>query len=132
MTDTHAHLDACDEPDEVVARARAAGVSRIVTIGTGIASCRAALAIAERHDGVVASLGVDPHQAASGEAGRTEELRALLAHPRAVAVGETGLDNHHQHASMSEQLRLFEAQLELASELGKPVVVHSRDAAKET
>ena len=103
-----------------------------MTIGTGIASCRAALAIAERHDGVVASLGVDPHQAASSEAGRIEELRALLAHPRAVAVGETGLDNHHRHASMSEQLRLFEAQLELADELEKPVVVHSREAASET
>ena len=133
MTDTHAHLDACDEPAAaLVERARAAGVSRVVTIGTGIDSCRAALAIAEANDGVYASLGVDPHQAASPQARRLDELRELLAHPLAVAVGETGLDNHHRFATASEQLRLFEAQLALAEELGRPVVIHSRDAAAET
>ena len=70
MTDSHAHLDACDEPaDVLVARARAAGVERIVTIGTGIDSCHRALAIAEANDGVVAALGIDPHQASAPEAG---------------------------------------------------------------
>ena len=93
VTDSHAHLDACDEPAAAVERAAAAGVTRIVTIGTGIDSCRAALALADEHDGVFASLGVDPHQAATAEAGRLDELRELLAHPKAVAVGETGLDN---------------------------------------
>jgi TatD DNase family protein len=133
VTDSHAHLDACaDPPEEVVARARAAGVRRIVTIGTGIDSCRRALEIAEREDGVYAALGVDPHQASGPEAGRLGELEALLAHERAVAVGETGLDNFHRHAEPSDQQRLFEAQLELAGRLGKPVVIHSRDAEEET
>jgi TatD DNase family protein len=132
VIDTHAHLDAFEQPDAVVSRARAAGVSRIVTIGTGINSCRAALAIAERCEGVVASLGIDPHQAGGPEAARTRELRELLSHPCAVAVGETGLDNHRRPSLREEQRRLFEAQLELADELDFPVVVHSRDAAEET
>jgi TatD DNase family protein len=133
VTDSHAHLDACDDrPGELVSRAREAGVTRIVTIGTGIESSRAALAIADAHDGVYAALGIDPHQAASPEAARVEELRALLEHPKAVAVGETGLDSVRQHAPLPEQRRLFRAQLELASELGLPVVIHSREAATET
>jgi TatD DNase family protein len=132
VTDSHAHLDACAEPDAAVARAATAGVRLIVTVGTGIDSCRSALTLAERHQSVVAALGIDPHRAGSGEAGRLVELRELLAHPRAVAVGETGLDNHHRHAAPAEQRRLFDAHLELASALGRPVVIHSRDAAKET
>jgi TatD DNase family protein len=133
VTDSHAHLDACAEPAGVlVARAREAGVTRIVTIGTGIESSRAALAIAQEHDGVYAALGIDPHQASSPEAQRVEELRALLEHPKAVAVGETGLDSVRQHASLAEQRRLFEAQLELATELELPIVVHSREASAET
>ena len=133
MIDTHAHLDGCDEPvGALVARARAAGVTRIVTIGTGIDSCRAAIRIAEEHDGVIAALGVDPHRAATADADRLDELRPLLAHPLAVAVGETGLDNHHRFASSARQRHLFDAQLALAEELAKPVVVHSRDAAPET
>jgi TatD DNase family protein len=132
VTDSHAHLDACEEPDAVVERSRAAGVARIVTIGTGVDSSRAALALAERHEGVVAAIGVDPHQAAAPEAHRLDELEELLRHPRVVAVGETGLDNYRRRAPMADQLALFEAQLDLATELAKPVVVHSRDAADET
>jgi TatD DNase family protein len=133
VIDTHAHLDACAEPAAIlVERARAAGVARVVTIGTGIGSSLTALAIAEENDGVVAAVGIDPHQAATPEARRVDELRELLAHPRAAAVGETGLDNHHRFATAVEQQRLFEAQLALATEVGKPVVVHSRDAAVET
>lgn len=133
MIDTHAHLDGCDEPAaELVSRARAAGVARIVTIGTGIASCRRALEIADGNPGVVAALGIDPHQAASAEAGRVDELRELLAHPKAVAVGETGLDGFHRFATIEEQRQLFDAQLALADELALPVVIHSREAAAET
>ncbi|MGH3138069.1 MAG: TatD family hydrolase [Gaiellaceae bacterium] len=133
MTDSHAHLDACEEPAAaLLERARAAGVTRVVTIGTGIDSCRAALAIADANSGVFAALGVDPHQAASREAGRLDELRELLSHPKAVAVGETGLDTVRQYATRLEQRRLFDGQLELADELSLPVVVHSREAADET
>jgi len=132
VTDSHAHLDACEEPAAAVDRALAAGVTRIVTIGTGIDSSRAALALADEHDGVFASLGVDPHQAATAEAARLEELRELLAHPKAVAVGETGLDNVKLYATPLEQRRLFDEQLALAADLGLPVVVHSRDTAADT
>ena len=133
MIDTHAHLDACaDPPETVVERARAAGVERIVAIGSGIASCRAALMLAERHESVFAALGVHPHQADGEEADRLGELRALLGSPRAVALGETGLDFYRDYAARDRQRVLFERQLALAAELGKPVVVHTRDAAGET
>ncbi len=132
MIDTHAHLDACEQPDEVVARARAAGVTGIVTVGTGVDSCRAALRLAERHAGVVVAVGIDPHRAATPDAGRVEELLPLLEHPRAVAVGETGLDGHHGAGTLREQRLLFDRQLEVAAALGLPVVVHCRAAPQET
>lgn len=132
MIDTHAHLDALEEPDAAVARAREAGVTRVITIGTGIESCRAAVGIAEGHDGVHAALGIDPHQAGGGEAERVPELRELLGHRKAVAVGETGLDYHYGADRKAEQRRLFEAQLELARVLGLPVVVHTRAANDDT
>jgi TatD DNase family protein len=133
VIDTHAHLDACDEPAATLLdRAREAGVTRVVTIGTGIDSCRAALALADEHDGVYAALGIDPHQAGGGEASRVDELRGLLGHRKAVAVGETGLDNFHEFATPEQQRRLFDAQIDLAAELGLPLVIHSRDAAEET
>lgn len=133
MIDTHAHLDAVAEPaSALVGRARAVGVTRIVTVGTGIASCVEALAIAAASEGVFAVLGIDPHQAGSPEAARVDELRDLLDHPAAVAVGETGLDGHHGRDTMPQQRRLLEAQLELAAELSLPVVIHSREADRET
>ena len=133
MIDTHAHLDACDEdPGELLARARAAGVTRVVTIGTGVESCRAALAIADAYEGVTAALGIDPHQAATGEAERIDELRELLTRPSVVAVGETGLDGHYGADTLREQRLLLEAQLGLAEALGLPVVIHSRAASVET
>jgi TatD DNase family protein len=133
VIDTHAHLDGCDEPPgDLLTRARVAGVTRVITIGTGIDSCRAALSIAERHDGVYAALGIDPHQAGGAEGSRVDELRPLLDHPKAVAVGETGLDNFHRHASPEQQRGLFDAQIDLAGELGLPLVIHSRDADDDT
>lgn len=132
MTDSHAHLDACAEPDAVVERARGAGVTRIVTIGTGIDSCHAALELADTHAGVVAALGIDPHRAATPDAARVGELRPLLGHAKAVAVGETGLDGHHGADTLREQRALFEEHLELAEALGLPVVVHSREASADT
>jgi TatD DNase family protein len=133
VIDTHAHLDACEEPaGALIERARAAGVDRIVAVGSGIESCRAALEIAELHDGVHAALGVHPHQAANAEARRLGELKDLLAHEQAVAVGETGLDYYRDYAPRDRQRALFDAELELAAELGKPVVVHSRAADDDT
>jgi TatD DNase family protein len=133
VIDTHAHLDACaDDPTAVLERARAAGVDKVVTIGTGIESCRRAIAIAESDGGVVAALGIDPHHADSTDAGRMNELRDLLAHPRAVAVGETGLDGHHGAGFLDRQRELLDEHLALADELGLPVVIHSREASGET
>lgn len=133
MIDTHAHLDACEEPaDVLVERALEAGVTRIVSVGSGLGSCRETLAIAARHDGVFAILGVHPHQAADDDAGRLDELRELLADARVVAVGETGLDFYRDYAPRDRQRALFEQQLELAAELGKAVVIHTRAASNET
>ncbi len=133
MIDTHAHLDACAESAAtLLARAREAGVDRVVGVGSGIASCLEQLAIAEREPGVSCALGIHPHQAATAEADRLDELRALLSHERVVAVGETGLDHYRDYAPRDAQLRLFEAQLGLAAELGLPVVVHTRAADEET
>ena len=133
MIDTHAHLDACaDPPDVLVARAVEAGVERIVTVGTTVERCRTALELADRHPQVFAVLGVHPHEAGGDEGERLDELRTLLAHPRAVAVGETGLDHYRDYAPRDRQEVLFEAQLALAAEVGKPVVVHTRAADTET
>ncbi len=131
MIDSHAHLDALEEPEQVIARAREAGVTRVITIGTGIESSRRALELTV-HDGVYAALGIDPHQAATPEAARVGELRALLEHPKAVAVGEAGLDYHYGSDAKDEQRSLFAAQLALASELGLPIVVHTRAANADT
>ena len=132
MIDTHAHLAALDDPDEAVGRAAEAGVDRILTVGTDVEDCRRALSLAERHDGVFAILGIHPHEAGTATGVELAELRDLLGHPRAVAVGETGLDWFRDYAPRDAQRRLFAAQLELASELGKPVVVHTRAADGDT
>jgi TatD DNase family protein len=133
VIDTHAHLDGCEEPASfLVERARALGVSRIVTVGTGIDSCRAALAIAEAESGVWAALGIDPHRAAGVGAGPVAELAELLRHPRAVAVGETGLDYFHDLAPRDDQRSLFDRHLELADANHLPVVIHTRDADDDT
>jgi TatD DNase family protein len=131
VIDTHAHLDALEAPESALERARAVGVGRVITIGTGIDSCRRALDLTS-HDGVYASLGIDPHQAASGEAARVPELHGLLEHPKAVAVGEAGLDYHYGADAKAEQRRLFSAQLEVAAELDLPIVVHTRSANDDT
>jgi TatD DNase family protein len=126
VIDTHAHLDALDDPAGALARARAAGVDRIVAIGSGLASTRATIAIAEAEDGVAVAAGVHPHQAADGE-----PLDRLLD-DRIVAVGEIGLDFFRDYAPRDEQRRVFASQLRLAADHGKPVIVHSRAADEET
>ena len=132
MIDTHAHLDALrDPPTAVLERARAAGVERVLTVGTDIDSCRAALAAADADPGVFAILGIHPHEANGADASRLDELRQLLNHKRAVAVGETGLDFYRDYAPRAAQQDLFRQQLALAEEIDKPVVIHSRAADRE-
>ncbi len=132
MIDTHAHLTALDDPDEAVARAREAGVTRILTVGTELDDCRRAITLAARHDGVFAILGIHPHDAGTATEEDLATLRGLLEHPRAVAVGETGLDWYRDYAPRDSQRRLFAAELELAAALGKPVVIHTRAADDDT
>jgi TatD DNase family protein len=133
VIDTHAHLDACEEPADILLdRARAAGVSRVLAIGSGIDSCRAVLEIAKRHEDVACVLGIHPHQAAGADAASPDELKAMLEAPSVVAVGETGLDFYRDYAPRSDQRTLFRQHLELATELDLPVVVHTRAASDET
>ena len=132
MIDTHAHLDAFEDPSAVVARARQAQVTRVITVGTSIASCRAALALCESENGVFAALGIHPHEAGAASRAQLGELRDLLSHPKAVAVGETGLDYYRDLAPRERQADAFRAQAELAVELAKPLVVHTRAADADT
>ncbi|MHB8059210.1 MAG: TatD family hydrolase [Gaiellaceae bacterium] len=133
MIDAHAHLDACEPAvEELIARAQAAGVETILSVGTGIESCRETLAIAERCEQVFAILGIHPQEAGGADAWRLDQLESFLASPRAVALGEIGLDYYRDRAPRSAQRELFRAQLELAERLGKPVVIHSREADADT
>jgi TatD DNase family protein len=133
VIDTHAHLDALDgQADDALARARQAGVGRVIAVGSGLDSCRATLEIAEREEGVFAALGLHPHQAGDMEEGDVEQLQELLAHPKAVAVGEAGLDHYRDYAPHDRQLEAFRIQAALAVNLDKPLVVHSRAADEET
>jgi len=133
VVDTHAHLDACtDPPAALLERARSAGVGTVLTVGTTIESCTRALAAADADDGVFAILGIHPHEAGGPEAERVDELSELLRHPRAVAVGETGLDHFRDYAPRDRQRALFEQHLALAREIEKPVVIHTRAADDAT
>ena len=128
MIDTHAHLG--DDAPEVLDRARAAGVTRVIDVATTIDGARTTIARAQEHDGVYACVGVHPHEA--GDPGDLDELRELLAQPRVVALGETGLDYFRDYAPHDAQQRLFDRQLALARETGKPVVIHTRAADDDT
>jgi len=133
MIDSHTHLDLCEPPDaELLSAAEAAGVTRLVTVGTTGGSCRAALAAAEAFPQVYAAVGRHPNEAHGFDDADLAELRALAAHERCVAIGETGLDFYRQGASRADQERAFSAQIALARETGKPLVIHTRAADDET
>jgi TatD DNase family protein len=133
VIDSHTHLDLCEPSDaELVAAAEAAGVSRILTVGIDGASCRAALAAAEAFPQVYAAIGRHPNAAKGFDGADLAELRALAAHERCVAIGETGLDFYREGAPREDQERAFAAQIELARETGKPLVIHSRAAEQPT
>jgi TatD DNase family protein len=133
MIDSHTHLHVCAPDDaDLVAAAVDAGVRRMLTVGTTGETCRAALLAAERFPQVLAAVGRHPNEAAGYDAADLAELRALADHPRCVAIGETGLDYFRDHAPPADQQRAFAAQIELARETGKPLVIHSRAAEDDT
>jgi TatD DNase family protein len=133
LIDSHTHLELCEPPDsELVAAAVAAGVRRILTVGIDGASCRAALAAAEDFPQVYAAVGRHPNAARGFDHADLAELRALAAHERCLAIGETGLDFYRDGAPRADQQRAFAAQIALARETGKPLVIHTRAAAGET
>jgi TatD DNase family protein len=133
MIDSHTHLDRGPAPEaELVAAAREAGVDRLLTIGMDSESCRAALAAADAHPGVFAALGRHPNAAEGFDDAAAEELAQLARHPDCRAIGETGLDYYRDTAPRADQDRAFRAQIELARELGKPLVIHTRAAEDDT
>jgi TatD DNase family protein len=133
MIDSHTHLHSCEPPDaELVERAFEAGATRMLTVGTDGASCRAALQAAENFPQVYAAIGRHPNSATGFDDADLAELEALAAHERCVAIGETGLDYYRDYAPREDQERAFIAQIELARATGKPLVIHTRAAEDDT
>jgi TatD DNase family protein len=133
MIDSHTHLHACKPDDaDLVAAANEAGVKRMLTVGTNGATCREALAAAERFPQVLAAIGRHPNEASGFDDADLAELHALAAHERCAAIGETGLDYFRDYAPREDQLRAFLAQIELARETAKPLVIHTRAAEDDT
>ncbi len=138
LIDTHCHLDPQyfpAGPDDVLERARAVGVAGFVVVGVGadLAPARAAVALATRLPGRVgAAVGVHPHDATSLNDASYDELSRLARDPHVVAVGEIGLDYHYDHSPRDVQRATFERLIALAREVGKPIVVHTREAAADT
>ena len=131
LVDTHCHLgDAAFDADRdaVLARAAAAGVAHVVVIAESLPASERAASLARRRTGLSATAGVHPHEARTWSPADATRIRDLLAAPEIVAVGETGLDYHYMHSPRETQRAAFEAHLQLAADLGKPVVVHARDA----
>ena len=131
LFDTHAHLHdpafAADR-DAALARARAAGVARILTVGTDPASARDAVALAAAHPEVYAAVGIHPHDAAAADDEALAAIAALARAPKVVAIGEIGLDYYRNLSPRDAQQRALRAQLALARELAKPVLLHCREA----
>jgi TatD DNase family protein len=133
VIDTHCHLDHCEAGTaEVVERARAAGLTRLATVGTDPASIERALQAASEHEEVYAIVGRHPHETSGFDATAVDEIERLAADPKVRAIGETGLDYYRDHAPRDDQRRAFEAQLELAGRLGLPVAIHTRAAEEDT
>jgi TatD DNase family protein len=135
LVDSHCHLDFpdfADELDAVVARARAAGVGRMVTISTRVKRHDQVLAIAERFADVFCSVGTHPHHAHEELDLTVEDLVARTRHPRVVAIGEAGLDYHYDFSPVAAQEQGFRRHIAAARETGLPLVIHSRDADDDT
>ena len=133
MIDSHTHLMLCDgSEEELVAAAAEAGVSRMLTVGMGPESNPVAVASAERQGGGVAAVGRQPNDAGGFDQVAVEEIRRLGAHEKVRAIGETGLDFYRDSAAPEDQRHAFAAQIEIARELGLPIVIHARDPEGET
>lgn len=136
LIDTHCHLtwpDFDTDREAVIARARQAGVTRLITIGAGqgVEGNAKAVALAERHEAIYAAVGLHPHDAKLFTAHALAELEALATHPKVVAIGEIGLDYHYDFASHAEQHAAFRAQLDLARRLDLPILLHQREAEED-
>ncbi len=135
MIDSHTHIDGPEydaDRDAVVARAHAAGVTTMVAVGTDLESSRRAVALAQTVAGVVATIGVHPHESKTLTPETIESLRQLGARPKVVACGETGLDYHYMYSPREAQQQAFRAQIRLARQLDRPLVLHTRDAWDDT
>jgi len=137
LVDSHCHLDDDQfdkDRDEVIERARAAGVERMMAIGTGEGppDLEVAIRLAEKYPFVYATVGVHPHEARKAGDETFADLRKLARHPKVLAIGEIGLDYHYDHSPRERQRAAFAAQLALAGEHGRPAVVHTRDAEDDT
>ncbi len=135
LVDSHCHLDFPEfapELDEVVARARAAGVGGMVTICTRLTEFERVLAVADRFDDVWCSVGIHPHEAANEPDTLAAEIAALARHPKVVGIGETGLDYHYDRSPRDRQRELFRRHIEASRLSGLPIIVHSRNAEEDT
>jgi TatD DNase family protein len=133
--DSHAHLEMTEfdrDREEVIARASAAGLTAIITVGTTIPDCEKAAEIARLHPQVYAAVGIHPHEVSEIDPGTYDTLRVLARQEKVVAIGEIGLDFFYDHSPREVQLRCFAEQLDLACELDLPVIVHDREAHAET
>ena len=134
LIDTHAHLDFSQfdaDRQEVITRAQEAGVGIIVNAGAGLEASRAGVALAETYPQIYAAVGVHPHEAKTLNDGILIELRNLAQHPKVVAIGEIGLDYYRDRSPRPVQRQAFQQQLALAKELGKPIIIHDREAHKD-
>jgi TatD DNase family protein len=134
LIDTHAHLDFSQfdaDRQEVITRAQEAGVEIIVNAGAGLEASQAGVTLTETHPQVYAAVGVHPHEAKTLNDDVLEKLRALAQHPKVVAIGEIGLDYYRDRSPRPVQRQAFQQQLALAREVGKPIIVHDREAHKD-
>jgi TatD DNase family protein len=133
MIDSHTHLFLCERPEaDVVSAAREAGVERMLNVGLDGESNEVAIASAERYEGVFATVGCHPTEAAGFDDARAGAISRLAGHEKVRAIGETGIDYYRESASRTDQRRAFEAQIGIARDHGLPVVIHARDPEEET
>ena len=131
LVDSHAHLLSLEDPVDAVSRAADEGVGKIISIGTGLESSLATIELSRKYRGVYVSVGIHPHSASDFSEEAMRKFEGMLKDPKVVAVGETGLDYHYMNSPREDQIRSFEAHMELAKRHSLPFVVHVRDADEE-